>query len=681
MIRLNNTPNEGSTVKVNLGFRDSAGQYYIPAKITYTFLALNNDMESWSVVDNLYEVALTPASSVTLTIPDVKTITGTTLSRKVMVYWDAFVDNQYSSFTDEITFDIAPKPYIPNPPSPQPEPTIYVNINSVSLQVGTLVAAPVMPVFLIKTSLPVKIDTAIANIKTGDYGFPCNISVDEAGGTVTVSTDNELSYLTSYTLEVEGLVSTINGYEMKEPLVLSFVTMKRETPPYVPVIQDDKEVYINRDGSYDIGPDEGYDALKNVSIDVDIPFQTSKIISVTENGRHEIRPDAEYEGLRRAVIDVNVPGGGEPEQSKELTVTENGHQTILPDEGYTLSSVDLTVDVFVPAVEGPKSMEITSNGTMEIKPASGYDAIEKVDLRIRVPGAKEEQEKSVTITENGTTSVLPDEDKALSKVDITVDIQPDTQTKSVTLVENGTTTITPDTDKLLSSVDVEVAVPIETGRTETITQNGTVLIEPSAVYDAMEDVEVTVAVPLEDNKTETFTTNGEYEIVPTSGNTAMEKATVTVAVPIETGRTETYEHNGTYTISPSTGNVAIDGVEVTVDVPLETNKEVSVDIEDYTDPIEIVPTTGNDGMEKTTVTLTNMTRLYVWKDPNSNPNPHYMYTTYSDVSKCDGHAYQCGTTKNALLTTKNVEVNGEGLYVSGYPSSLYYRDPDNDMQF
>ena len=39
-----------------------------------------------------------------------------------MVYWDAFVDNEYSSFTDEITFDIAPKPYVPNPPAPQPQP-------------------------------------------------------------------------------------------------------------------------------------------------------------------------------------------------------------------------------------------------------------------------------------------------------------------------------------------------------------------------------------------------------------------------------------------------------------------------------------------------------------------------------------------------------------------------------
>lgn len=681
MIRLNNTPSEDSAVKVNLVFRDSAGLCYIPAKITYTLLALNDNKEDWKVVDDLYQVPITPASSVTLTIPDMKIIEGTTLSRMIEISWDAFVDNQYTTFTDNITFDVAPRPYIVDPPAPHPQPTVYVDVNSASLQIGALTAAPVLPVFIIKTNLPVNIDNAVCNITGGDLIVPCNISLDNTKGVLTINTDLSLNYLSSYKLTLEGLVSTINGYVMKEPFVLDFVTCREDTPPYIPVIEDNKEVTITENGTTVIEADENYDAMKEVTVNVELPIQRSKTIEVTENGRHEIRPDAEFVALDHGFIEVNVPAGGKPEQSKELTITENGHQTITPDQGYALSAVDVDVDVFVPEIEGPRNVDVLSNGSMEIKPASGYDAIEKVNLNIRVPGAKEEQEKSVTITENGTTSVLPDEDKALSKVDITVDVQPDTQTKSVTLVENGTTTITPDADKLLSSVDVEVAVPIETGRTETITQNGTVTISPTTGNTAMEDVEVTVAVPLEDNKTETFTTNGEYEIVPTSGNTAMEKATVTVAVPIETERTETYEHNGTYTVSPSTGNVAIDGVEVTVDVPLETNKEVSVDIEDYTDPIEIVPTIGNDGMEKTTVTLTNMVRLYVWKDPNGNPNPHYMYTTYSDVSKSDGHAYQCGTTKNALLTRKNVEVNGEALYVSGYPASLYYRDPDNDMRF
>ena len=690
MIKLRNNPIEGSTVKVNLGFRDSAGMYYVPSQITYTLLALNNDKESWSVVDNIYRVPITPASTVNLTIPNIKTISGTTLNRKIMVYWEAFVDNTYSDFVDEITFDVTPKPYVPNEPvNPPTPPQIYVEINSVQLQIGSLTLAPINPVFIVKTSLPVNIDNATANIKSGDLLLPCSISVDKGGGVLTVAAERELSYLTAYSLILDGLVSTINGYVMKEPFEISFVTMNESTPPYIPVIQDDKEVHINRDGSYDIGPDEGYDVLKNVSIDVDIPLQTSKRISVTENGRHEIRPDAEYEGLRRAVIDVNVPSGGKPSQSKEVTITENGSTVIETDEGYTLNDVTVNTDVPVPEVEFNKSVSINvSEYNAPVHIVSDKDGMKQATVTLtNIPQPKEEQTKEITVTENGVTTVEPDSGKVLSSVTVNTHVPsaPEIQEKEITVTENNSTEIVePDSGYLLNKVTVNTAIPVDITKnvsinvkeytdpvnitpgsgfesmegavvaltnipeaetkSVTITENGTTTITPDT-KDYLSSVEVTTAVPLEDNKTEIFTTNGEYEIVPTSGNAAMKKATVTV------------------------------------DVPLEDNKEETINLEDYSAPVEITPSTGNDGMKKTTVTLTNMTRLYVWKDPSGNPNPHYMYTTYSDVSKCDGHAYQCGTTKNALLIQKNVEVNGEGLYVSGYPTSLYYRDPDNDMQF
>ena len=197
----------------------------------------------------------------------------------------------------------------------------------------------------------------------------------------------------------------------------------------------------------------------------------------------------------------------------------------------------------------------------------------------------------------------------------------------------------------------------------------------------MDSVTVHTEIPLEANKEATITSNGNTSIVPTTPNVGMSSVTVHTAVPIESGKEVTITSNGTSTVTPSSPNVGFDNVEVTVAVPLEDNKQVSVDLEDYANPIEITPTTGNDGMEKATVTLTNMTRLYVWKDSNASPNSHYMYTTYSDTSKSDGHAYQCGTVKNALLVSKNVEVNGDALYVSGYPTSLYYRDSSNDIQF
>ena len=524
MIRLNNTPNEGSTVKVNLGFRDSAGQYYIPAKITYTFLALNDDKESWSVVDNLYEVALTPASSVTLTIPDVKTITGTTLSRKVMVYWDAFVDGEYNSFVDEITFDIAPKPYIPNPPALQPQPQIYVEINSISLQIGTLTATPLQPVFLLKLNLPVKIDDAMARIITvsGDY-IDCAISSNTVGSDITITPNSALDYQSTYTLRLAGLVSSINNYQMKEPFVCNFATQSRDMP-HEPVIEDSKSVELISNGTHVVSPDTDYDAMKEVEVTVNVtPTMQQKIAN--ENG--EVTADSGFDGLSKVIVDVHPP-------LQVKTVSENG--VVEPDSSYYgLSKV--TVDIPPVLIESRKTETITENGTTLITPSTGYDAMGEVEVTVDTPTPKPEQTKSVTINENGAMTVEPDEGKVLTSVDITVDI------------------------------------------------------------------------------------------------------------------------------------------------PLEINKTETINISSYADPVEITPTAGKDAMKKVTVTLTNMTRMYVWKDPSGNPNPHYMYTTYSNVSESDGHAYQCGTTKNALLTRKNVEVNGEALYVSGYPSSLYYRDPNNDIQF
>lgn len=665
MIRLNNTPNEGSTVKVNLGFRDSAGQYYIPTKVQYTFLALNNDKESWSIVDDIYLKSLNPASSVVLTIPNIKAIEGTTLQRKVMVYWEAFVDNEYNTFTDEITFDIAPKPYIPDEPvNPPPEPTIYVKINQVNMQIGTLTAVPLQPVFLIKTNLPVDIENAVAQIITQDGEIKdCTISVDSTGALLTVSTEYWLEYQTSYTLKIGGLVSTINHYVMEKDFECAFATQSKDAPHEL-VIEDSKTVDLNTNGTHQVLPDPAYDGVAEVIVRVDVqPNLQEK--TVTENG--EVTPDTGYDALSKVTVDVQPP-------LQEKTVTQNGEVT--PDSGYYgLSKVDVEIPI-----ETGKTLTVNENGTTTISPESGYAAMEDIELTVAVPGPKPEQTKSVTIAENGTTTVEPDEGKVLTSVEIETALPIETG-RTETITENGTTTITPATGNLaMEDVELTVAVPIETERSETYEHNGTYTISPSTGNVAMDGVEVNVDVPIETGRTETYEHNGTYTIEPNTDYDGIDGVEVEVAVPLETGKTETFEHNGTYSVTPSTDYDGIADMEVTVDVPLEANKTETISVDDYTAPVEITPTAGNDGMEKTTVILTNMTRLYVWKDPNATPNPHYMYTTYPDTSKCDGHAYQCGTVKNALLTSKNVEANGEALYVSGYPNSLYYRDPDSDIE-
>ena len=487
MIRLNNTPNEGSTVKVNLGFRDSAGQYYIPTKIQYTLLALNNDKESWSVVDGIYLFPLTPASSVVLTIPNVKTVEGTTLQRKIMVYWDAFVDNEYNSFVDEIRFDIAPKPYVPNPPEPQPEPTVYVKINQVNMQIGTLTSVPLQPVFLIKTNLPVDVENAVAQIITQSGEIKdCTIMVDSTGALLTVSTEYWLEYQTSYTLKIAGLVSTINHYVMENDFECAFATQSKDAPHEL-VIEDSKTVDLNT------------------------------------NGTHQILPDPAYDGVAELIVRVDVQPN-----LQEKTVTENGE--VVADTGYDgLSKV--TVDV---PIETGRAETITENGITTISPASGYAAMEDVEVTVAVPGPKPEQTKSVTIVENGTTTVEPDEGKVLTSVEIETALPIETG-RTETITENGTTTISPASGKLaMEDVELTVAVPIETGRTETITENGTTTISPSTGNVAMEDVEVTVDVPLEANKEQTIVVQdytAPVEITPTTGNDGMEKTTITLTLP------------------------------------------------------------------------------------------------------------------------------------------------------
>lgn len=56
----------------------------------------------------------------------------------------------------------------------------------------------------------------------------------------------------------------------------------------------------------------------------------------------------------------------------------------------------------------------------------------------------------------------------------------------------------------------------------------------------------------------------------------------------------------------STGKYEVDIKTTGVVAELEANKEVSIDVSNYSEPVEITPSSGKDGMEKATITLTNI---------------------------------------------------------------------------
>lgn len=154
--------------------------------------------------------------------------------------------------------------------------------------------------------------------------------------------------------------------------------------------------------------------------------------------------------------------------------------------------------------------------------------------------------------------------------------------------------------------------------------HGSIFDTPPYIYDSVNDEFTDTAtgnkfsknslnVKLEDNKEISITDNGEIVIEPTEGKDAMKKVTATVAVP-QVPELITLEAtaNDTYTAPSGKGYS-----EVTVAVPIESNKAATIDVSQYTEPVEIEPTSGNDGMAKATVTLSNIpapTNLgYTWK--------------------------------------------------------------------
>lgn len=154
--------------------------------------------------------------------------------------------------------------------------------------------------------------------------------------------------------------------------------------------------------------------------------------------------------------------------------------------------------------------EITYTGISKLKvPAA--DGGE--DVVFQLPPVM--QEKAVTITENGTSSVVPDEGKVLSKVDVMVNVAGGGTPK----LQEKTETYYPDS----TGVDTDY------------------IIEPDEGYDGLSKVEVTVGgyvLPIIQSARGygPITENGEYSIGPDeAGAEAMGMVSFTVDVPQSSG--------------------------------------------------------------------------------------------------------------------------------------------------
>jgi hypothetical protein len=89
---------------------------------------------------------------------------------------------------------------------------------------------------------------------------------------------------------------------------------------------------------------------------------------------------------------------------------------------------------------------------------------------------------------------------------------------------------------------------------------------------------------------------------------------------LEDNKSFTVDTNGTIIVNPSATYDGMKKVTLSVEVAggdLEDNKNATIDVSAYTDPVEVTPTQGKDGMKKVTVSLSNIpagaNMLYAWE--------------------------------------------------------------------
>ena len=141
-----------------------------------------------------------------------------------------------------------------------------------------------------------------------------------------------------------------------------------------------------------------------------------------------------------------------------------------------------------------------------------------------------------------------------------------------------------------------------------------------------------------------------------------------------------FMENGTYTADT---NKAYKTVTVNVTPNLENNVNKTIDVFNYTEPIEILPDSFKDGMKKATVILQNIPRtLYCWKSTTTNS---YLLSFFNVSTECT-FAFQT-TGKKQTLEWRPCDFRGENI-IALKPETMqpytaipeeYSRDPTGDI--
>ena len=261
---------------------------------------------------------------------------------------------------------------------------------------------------------------------------------------------------------------------------------------------------------------------------IEVIVQPIKRESITSNGKHIISADKGFNAMREVEVDVQI--GELTTEEKVVDITSNGEVEILPTSADAMTKVTANVQVPPPSLE-EKQVTITENGTTEIVPTTEY-GLSKVEVEVIVPTyALATLDK--TIIENGEFEFLPNDGEAFDKVKIKINVTMDIIDN---LLSNRTdASLSANQGRILNNTKAEKIVVVNQ-------TNNIVEIQPNVlnVWGEVANLAVNLATP-----TDTSIVN-EYMVQFRSGETA---TTLVLPDTIQWLSEPTINANATYQLS------------------------------------------------------------------------------------------------------------------------------------
>jgi hypothetical protein len=138
----------------------------------------------------------------------------------------------------------------------------------------------------------------------------------------------------------------------------------------------------------------------------------------------------------------------------------------------------------------------------------------------------------------------------------------------------------------------------------------------------------------------------------------------------------------------STGKYEVETNVASGGADLENNKTATIDVSTYTEPVEIEPTEGKDGMKKATVTLSNIpsggsATAYAWAMTVGGEERGVMYFNFdkapADLTELNQKKVLVVNIDNQTSNTKLIEAYP--LLISEMSVESYTKTDDNTMEF